>query len=200
MAIYRAQVSWGGDTSFPRDRMVITPHFKDTNLPGTGDVQGLADDLATGIAALTQPGSGGREVIVKMYDAESHPSGPPLATKILSPGVTPAATAPREIALCLSFFSGTNTPSRRGRLYLPVVCFWGSAISSARPTTTQQDAAAAFVPVFTELGGVDVDWVVYSRKNNSAHSVTNWFIDDEWDTQRRRGLRPSARKVGTTSE
>jgi len=30
--------------------------------------------------------------------------------------------------------------------------------------------------------------------------VSNWWVDDEWDTVRSRGLRPDIRVTGTVSE
>jgi hypothetical protein len=56
------------------------------------------------------------------------------------------------------------------------------------------------VPILTALGGLDVDWVVYSRVDNRSSPVTDWFVDNSWDTQRRRGPRATSRITGTTSE
>src|SRR4051812_19764755 len=114
MAIVRAQIAWARDTAFPRDRMSINPHFKITNLGalGTG-YQGLADDLATGIKNLQQPGQAGREVEVKLYDAESAPPNVPLATKKLNSGASPQSTSPREVGVCLSYYADRNEPRRR---------------------------------------------------------------------------------------
>jgi hypothetical protein len=40
---------------------------------------------------------------------------------------------------------------------------------------------------------------VWSRIEHAAHSVTNYYVDDEWDIQRRRGGRPTSRVSGTGS-
>lgn len=193
MAIWRMQCSFQLDTTFPRDKVMITPHFKDTL---GSDVQGLCDDLAAELDTWT--GSFTGEIAVKAYDAESPPPNLPAATKILYPGVQNPSTTAREVALCLSYFSGTNTPSKRGRLYLPAQ-FCTSSLGKV-PDGAALTKAAALVPILTGLGGVDVDWVVWSRKNASAHSVTNWFVDNEWDVIRSRGLRATTRTEGTASE
>lgn len=196
MAIYRMQCSFGADTAFPRDRLTITPHFKRTTLiPGSGDEQGLTDDLA---AALNTWLANGREVVVKCYDAEKAKPNPPLSTKTYNPGLTPASNGNREVALCLSFFADSNVPRRRGRLYIPAI-FLATGALPVRPTQSQRDSLLQFVNIFKNLGGIDVDWVVWSRASRQAHTVTNWFSDDEWDVQRRRGLRPTTRSVGTLS-
>jgi hypothetical protein len=196
VAIYRAQISWGADTAFPRDRVTINPHFKVTISPNP---QQLADDLAAAIAGWQQPSPTGREVQVKMYDAEDPPPSPPVAQKMLNSGIVPVSPGPREIAVCLSFYAQTNTPSRRGRLFVPLFVANGNAPSGPTVSSVNRDAIATLVPIFASLGGVDTDWVVWSRKNEQAHTVTNWFVDDEYDTVRSRGLRPTLRKTGTTS-
>jgi hypothetical protein len=71
--------------------------------------------------------------------------------------------------------------------------------TSARPTSAVRNRVAELVPILAGLGGLDVDWVVYSRVTDTARKVTNWWVDDAWDIQRRRGLRPTTRTEGTTS-
>jgi hypothetical protein len=185
------QCAFGADTAFPRDRMTITPHFKVTISPNP---QQLVDDLA---AAFNAYFTSGREVVVKAYNAESLTKpNPPLAQKTLAAGLTPASPGVREVALCLSYYADSNVPRRRGRLYIPAA-FIATGTLPVRPTQTQRDALLQFVNIFKNLGGVDVDWVVWSRADRQAHTITNWYADDEWDTQRRRGLRPTTRSVGT---
>jgi hypothetical protein len=192
--VIRMQCSFGADTAFPRDRMTITPHFKTSGAsPSVGT---LTNDLAT---ALDTWLAGLREVVVKAYDAEHVKPNPPQAVATKHAGLTPASPGPRETSLCLSYYAGSNVPRRRGRLYIPAIFIAGGALP-VRPTTTHQSSLSQFADMFKNLGGVDVDWCVWSRRDSAAHSVTNWFVDDDWDTQRRRGLRPTSRTVGTTSE
>jgi hypothetical protein len=47
------------------------------------------------------------------------------------------------------------------------------------------------------VGGVNVDWSVYSPTTGQNNAITNLWVDNEWDTQRRRGLRPTSRSVAT---
>lgn len=195
MSVARMQCSFGADTAFPRDRITITPHFNIASLGGTG-WQGLADDLC---AALNTWLGNGREVVVKAYDAEHAKPNPPQATKTLNAGLTPVSPNNRETALCLSFYSGSNVPRKRGRLYIPAM-FLTTGVVPVRPTQAQRDQLSQFVSIFTNLGGVNVDWVVWSRADRAARKVTNWFVDDDWDVQRRRGLRPTTRSTGTTGE
>lgn len=193
MPIYRLQVAWTADTAFPRDKLVITPHFNDVGI--TTDPDSLCEDLAT---ALNTWDTTPTELTVKAYDVAAAPPSFPVGSAVRNVGVVGLTDWPREVAVCLSYYSGQNVPRKRGRLFIPVgVC--GSA-NAVRPSTTLMTKVAGLAPIFADLGGTDVDWVVYSRTTSQAHPVSNWWVDDEWDTVRSRGMRPTTRQVGTLSE
>lgn len=188
------QVAWQMDSSFPKDAMVITPHFS-ASAPFT-DHQSLCDDLADAINAWDTVIT---RVTVKAYDAQAVPPSFPLAEAVRNQPTIQASSLNRDVALCLSYYSGNNRPRNRGRLYIPcAVC--GISPNGARPTLANREKVAALVPIFTALGGIDIDWCVFSRRDNQPKSVSNWWVDDSWDTQRRRGLAPSARLEGAVSE
>lgn len=190
--ILRLQAAFAADTTFPRDRCVITPHFQSAT--SIVDATSLCSDLATALAAWS---SGTREVTVTAYDAEGTAPVYPIGTAVVDVGGAPASVVPREVACCLSYYADRNIPRRRGRLYIPWCVTGGTA--SVRPGAGQQSMVGDLVPILAGLGGVDIDWVVYSRSDHAAHTVTNWWVDDEWDTIRSRGLRPTTRLAGTTS-
>jgi hypothetical protein len=197
MPIYRAQVTIHSDSALPRDGMVMTPHFDDHGL--TSNPDNLAEDLATAISGWVVPANG-RQVTVKLYDAQSAPPNTPVGEAVRNTALTPTSYVPRELALCLSYYAEVNSPRRRGRLYVPPVYMAaGPETPTVRPNSAWRTKVAALVPILAGLGGVDVDWVVFSRRDNVARKVTNWFIDDEWDTMRSRGLRSTTRDTGTTS-
>lgn len=196
MPVWRLQCAMASDTAFVRDKAIITPHFNDQGV-GT-DPQQLCDDLST--ALVTYFNLQARQVEVTAYDAQGTPPVDPQGYSIRNAALVPAATSPREIAVCLSFYSGTNRPTRRGRLYLPFWMLGGSGTLAGRPASVTRDKVGALAPILANLGGVDVDWCVWSRKEKVARPVTNWWVDDEWDTVRSRGLRPTVRLEGTTTE
>jgi len=197
MPIYRLQCSFGADTAFPRDRFVFTPHFN-VSLPGA-DVQALCDDLAAGLQAwFVAQSSPNREISVKGYDAQGTPPVFPVGDALLNPGDYPASGAARELAICLSFYSERNRPRQRGRLYIPHA-FFGSGVG-LRPGAADRGRVGELATIFANLGGTDVDWVVFSRADNAARSVSDWWVDDEWDIIRSRGLRPTTRLAGTVDE
>jgi hypothetical protein len=197
MTVIRAQCAFQVDSADPSDVLMINPHFKIVNLPGlSNDVQGLADDLST---ALNTWDILATQVTVKMYDAQHAPPNYPLATSVKRQGQIVATNINRDIAVCLSYYAGVNRPRYRGRLYVP--CALRNIVpSGAFVSTASMNNVATLVPILTGLGGLDVDWVVYSRVDNTSRPVTDWFVDNSWDTQRRRGPRPTSRISGTTSE
>lgn len=100
---------------------------------------------------------------------------------------------PSEVALALSFqgvrSAGAPQARRRGRVYIGP--FGSNANTSGRPAaavltfmanaaTTMQATAASIAT----SGG----WAVWSVADQTAVPVDNGWIDNSWDTQRRRGL------------
>jgi hypothetical protein len=196
----RAQVSWNVGTLLPRDVMQITPCFRHHAVLPFDDPNWdqLASDLGTALDTwLPQPA--GRQQTIKLYEIGQPEPNRPKATHVLHTNQSPEGSVPREVALCLSFHGGKNTKRERGRLYLPVWAVTNSASIGVRPVQATIDKCAELPAVFANLGGANVDWIIWSTMDNKAVQVTDWYVDDEWDTQRRRGLRSTQRKAGTTS-
>jgi len=194
MPLWRLQTAWQLDSAFPRDKVIITPHFNDAG--ALTDPQSLCDDLAAALDAWFPTPA---ELKVTAYDAQGTPPVYPQGETILRPTATTPSSQPREVACCLSFYSERNLPRQRGRLYIPLQ-FLTSGAPGVRPNTTVTGKVAALAPIFEALGGPDVDWSVFSRITNTPHPVTNWWVDNEWDVMRSRGLRGDTRVTGTTSE
>lgn len=196
MPIWKLQVEWSADSALPRDVFCITPHFNDGGVGS--DPQGLCDDLADALVAKT--GIITRETRVTAYDAQGTPPVYPAGMAVRNVGQAPSGTVPRELALCLSFYGTRNIPTQRGRLYIPLENAKGNGNIVVRPNAGSMTEVAAFAPIFSDLGGVDVDWCVYSRKLDTAFGITNWWVDDEYDVMRSRGLRPQTRLTGAVSD
>ena len=196
--IARAQISVWMDSVFPRDAMIITPHFNNAAfLPGGEDWQDFADDLATAMWQYYNANS--RQVNVKIYDAQGTVPVLPVGNVTKGSGLAPPSGIPREVAMCLSYYSGQNQPGKRGRLYVPV-CATGLDALSGRPSNFFRDKTLALGGLLKDAGGTDVDWGVFSRRDNQFRPTTNYWVDDEWDTMRSRGLRPTMRVSATASE
>lgn len=193
MPLYEAQVAmWDLDGVLPRDAAINTLYFDDAGV--TSDPDGLAGDLAdmylTHLRAVP--------VEVKLYDvAQAKPRDVKghATRNMTSSGST--GSIPREVALCLSYYAGTSHPRNRGRIFLPIYLMSGIGGTGQRPTDPQMQAILAFATQanasFPDIGGPDVRWMQYSRTLGRAAQVTAGWVDDEWDTVRSRGLKPTHR-------
>jgi len=193
MPQYTFQVLHYGDSPLPRHVVVNTLHFNDHGA-GT-DPGGLAEDLLGVFKANWDTSPPDRKMEVRVYDMGDEIPREPVAVKTRDAGM-PSSAIPREIALCLSFYAGRNLPRSRGRIYLPAFCSITSA--GVRPNASQRANALALAQGFANLGGPDVDWIVRSRVGDQSQPVTNAWCDDEWDTQRRRGLQSTTRDLLST--
>jgi hypothetical protein len=183
------------DSALPRDRLVITPHFRDQGV--TTDPDNLCQDMADGLNALDLVTT---EIRVTAYDAESPAPSYPVGTGVANEGVVATSSLPREVALCFSFYSERNIPRQRGRVFWPMPVMGAFDLGLRPPEVTRQYVGEGLATLFSDLGGVDVDWVVWSRVDDEARPVSNWWVDDEWDTIRSRGLRATTRTTGTVNE
>lgn len=187
MSVFRAAIGFPFDSALPRDVMQITPHFNGDN------AQALADALKTNLKNVPAI-STTKPFKIKIYDANQLPPSYPIATAEQT-GAAPATSAPRELALCLSYYALFNRPSLRGRLYIPFALVGGTP--SVRPSGPMMSTVTSFATsVFMSGLPANHHWVVWSRKNREAENVTNWWCDDEWDIIRSRGLRPTTRVLG----
>lgn len=183
--------------SDPKNQMVINPCFRHTSFPLLGiDAQQLTDDLAAALKGW----AGTNELTVKTYDLEAPKPNYPIAQKTLDAGTYFTPTIPPELAVCLSFYGGQNVPRKRGRLYLPAYLATASAANMGREIPAAVITKASLLPgIFSSLGGVNVDWIVWSRVALAAAKVSHFWVDNAWDIQRSRGTPPTTKVIQTTS-
>jgi hypothetical protein len=174
------------DSALPKDVVSINPHYNGS------DPQQLANALKTNLQGYTPVGP--HPFTIKVYDALAPPPSYPLATATQE-GTAPSSQCPREIALCLSYFSTYNRPRFRGRLYLPVS--WFTSVVNVRPSGAVITGALDFAPsVLTKALPSQTNWVVWSAvEKKSQGGVSDVWVDDEWDTIRSRGLSPTTRQT-----
>lgn len=216
MATARVQVSLDRRSAFPADVVTNTMHF--TSALGDFVDATAAGELADAIDAfylafderLGAPLAGTGTIAV--YDmAEAEPRVPVLE-RAITPLTVGVNSLPSEVAMCLSFradiASGDNARRRRGRIYVgPLITGWSvvsAPLNEPRPLTTYQDqvmnAAAANLSPVTGTSGMTL--CVFSEADFSggdpdlaAYPVVEYWMDDAFDTQRRRGPAPTTRRV-----
>lgn len=200
--IYKAAISVYVSDVLARDVMQVTPHFVDTN--GQQAPAGLATALATNMATYMRTTISGY-VRIYLEDFNKAAPHPPLATASFgTTGQFLPANGPREIALCLSYYALQNTKRYRGRLYIPRA--WTSqhpatppGLPAERPTASEMQYAMDFATVVLKPGiqPAGMSWCVASHVDKVYRLVTQYWCDDEWDIQRRRGLRGVTRNTAT---
>lgn len=195
MPEYLALVALRDSSDLARNDIVNTLAFNDRGLPT--DPTGLATDLANVYAALWSGAIGMSDSVdtidVRFYD-RADPTPRPIKGQHIRACPAGGAPGPREVALCLSFYAERNLPRQRGRIFVGP---WAAGAMADRPATSLQTALIELGQDFADLGGVDVDWCVFSRTDDEFRPVTNTWCDDAWDTVRSRGLDPLTRLTGT---
>ena len=199
--IYKVAIGVQTDNNLPRDNMFVTPHFRDET--GSQSPAALATQIANNFIAWYGAPVRGQ---VKVYLEDFNPGAthnPLSVADFGTVGTFCDSQGPREIGLCLSYYATQNTKRYRGRLYIPHAWLRGSGGSApagtgARPTATHMTKAMAFATtVLLPISTLGMRWSVASTVDKVARKVTNYWVDDEWDIQRRRGYRGTTRNQGT---
>lgn len=195
MPLYRFQLAFAGDTQLERDQVVNTVHLNDAGV-GT-DPESLATDL---LAAFRANWYGP----VRYGKCTGYEVGPPpqfpVAFVESNVGNAPQSGCPREVALCLSYYSERNLPRQRGRIFLCAGMNGTIGTPAVRPDESERLLALNLGQAIADVGGADVDWVVYSPTDGEARSISHAWVDDEWDTIRSRGLDSTDREMITLNE
>lgn len=205
MGIGKFQVTVPFQPALPENVVTNTFYLRD-NFPGviTGgtDWAALANDAATAWLNTWYQNASPPHITVKVYNAESAPPNDPIAVaekNVAAPLWSP--NYPTQLAVCLSY-KGGQRPWQRGRMYLAPWLSTGFAGSNPgmRVSTTMQNAALALADALAGLGGIDIDWGVWSRtKREFAPTSLSW-VDDSWDVQRRRKMDALGRVTHSHSE
>lgn len=211
MPTYRAQIVIPHTNGIVADAITNTLHFIDFVPQPLAD---LADDVTPLIQTLYQQiYAGGQRAgnymawnlaEVNWYDL-SQPTPRVPYTLPLPLTITSAATfvAPESSAV-LSFQAprvpGVPQARRRGRIYLGGL--GNGFITSSAPgtspyvTTAVVDAIGTAAEVFRNaVGATSARWAVWSPTDQAAYIITNGWVDNAIDTQRRRGTPATARSL-----
>jgi hypothetical protein len=184
VATYRAKIDFHVDTGLPRDVISVNPCYI-----SQGDPQALADQLKTNIIAHVLNGAL-NWFVIRLYNVRQAPPSYPVA-EASNVVAAKASVTPRELALCLSFYSEHNRPSQRGRIYWPMALINGTP--AQRPTQAQmQQVADIGKDVLNVAPGLG-QWAIWSPTRQEEHVVTDYWVDDEWDIVRSRGLKGTTR-------
>jgi hypothetical protein len=193
---YAFQVSMPVTDTLPRNRVANTIHLEHSigALVDT-DLEDMCADIVGLYQARYLDTTG--EIHCKAYDVGPKPNYP-RAEVIVNTGAAWAVGSPREIALVLSFAAEhRGNKSERGRIYLMPSLNSTFSPPGLRPTPAELNWALSFYTTangsFPDLGGVDWKFGVYSKTYQRFTQSQQAWVNDDWDVQRRRGLRESTR-------
>lgn len=216
MTVLRAQVVLPHDSGLSKDVITNTWHFNTYAGTAAANAQTVRTRLAafyTG-TPLAEGGPwtafmgahlGPGLITVKVYDLLDPEPRVPVHTGTFD--ITTEAGGsqlPAEVALCLSFqaqpASGVAQARRRGRVYLGP--FDSTALAAdGRPGTSVIARIRSAASVLLNANDANLRWAVYSKASepDTGYDVHNGWVDNAWDTQRRRGLAPLTRVTFITA-
>lgn len=215
-----AQVTLERDGALPEDAVVNTWHFESDDIPlgATFDdnAPGLRDRLVEyyqGLQTIFSSILTGNGTI-KLYDwSEDQPRVPRLEDTFT---FTPSTTSPMpaEVAVCVSLVgaleSGVKMARRRGRVFLgpvsgEIVAIVGTPADVRVHPTYRTQIVNATVDLATGAANGSFRLAIWSptttreggSDNDAWNDVVTVYVDDAFDTQRRRGGRSTARTSAT---
>lgn len=205
---YVVQMTLPAVTGLPRDAIVNTFALTSgVTVPATlaADIEQFWNEPISGLPSVSLSnyiaGSVSRvdEVEIVAYDlTEAEPRTPiPVDGFLLESGTSFAL--PQEVSLCTSIAAaaaaGSPPARRRGRMYIgPLVTdALEDGATPARPAGTLVDLLAQS----TERLCIALDgrFGVWSRADDVVRAVVRGWVDDEFDTQRRRGWESTYREL-----
>lgn len=136
---------------------------------------------------------------VKYYDLPGVKPNYPLQEDTFDFIIAPSGTPlPSELSVCLSFqgskASGFPQARRRGRIYVGPLSV-GSNVNGRPDPSLIGAIAAAGNALRTDVAAIagDTRWAIWSVRNQAPVEVTDGWVDNAFDIQRRRGVRDTSR-------
>lgn len=140
--------------------------------------------------------------IVKFYTIGAGPPNYPVYETTFNFDTNPGdIQMPMEVALCISYSNTTENTvpraRRRGRIYLSG---WSESFNDAgRPVEANLSTLVGYYATYAgdvnAISGLTAG--IWSRVNDVVYQIDTAWVDNEWDTQRRRGGKASERQTVT---
>lgn len=187
----------------PKDVAVNNFSFLTTGTVAEGGaaITATLKTFYTALQTFWSPDVAADKVHVKIYDRADAKPRPPQHEALLTLGVTVGTTSlPHELAICCSFrgarLAGVPPARQRGRIFFgPIAtsCLTGSVVTQ----TTVDAFKNALSQMKTNADTApNIEWVVWSQRtgtNGGSWPVTDGWVDNAVDVQRRRGVAATTR-------
>jgi hypothetical protein len=201
MPNYAVQISLNPKNGLSADRYTNSWSCEATGVSGANDfatdVIALYRQLTTYLPDLVALD----KHLVKVYDRSDPIPRSPVIEDNFTLLTTPAgAPLPPEVCVCISFQgdpeSGVSQARKRGRIYFGPLD-QTQIEADGRPLTNMVNAmrTAALDLLDKSAAANNYTWTVYSASTGDSFPVTNGWVDNEYDIQRRRGRIATARAV-----
>lgn len=200
MARYQAILTMPFQSGNPRDVTVNTWAFE-SNSGSPVEAEWL--DIGAALAAFYSELEGwysevvSGEAQIAIYDIDAEPPRTPLFENTSYFDLGGGDPLPEEVAVCVSFrgvfVSGSPKGRRRGRIYLgPLqsnVVIYDSVTAKTGVSSAFQTVCSDAVQALQDgLDGTGVLHSVWSRADDELYNVVEYWMDNAFDTQRRRGM------------
>jgi hypothetical protein len=207
--VIRSQVVFQGKSGLPEDQWVNTFAFTTgtvaeptqamydsivgrltafyaaaRNIPNNGAIA-LSSQMSKNIAPTVQ---------IKSYWLGQAPPREPITAEFQI-AVGQGEPLPSEVSLCASFYATRNLPRQRGRIFVGPL---GQAAATnlgdvSRPSSAMIELLWKASQDLANVTDQGVLLAILSGADIAARRVTAGWVDNAWDTQRRRGEDASAR-------
>lgn len=202
--VIRAEVTLNPSAS-SRERIMNVWHFATVGA-GTpsalaGTVTSTLDDFYQDIDTYLSSELTGAVPLIRFFNLIEPKPRQPYVENTLTTLACAVTRANREDAVCLSYKalyqSGVTPKRRRGRIYLGPLSNGALGATSGKLDPTVKTAFVSAAQTLFDIHDAATawSWVVYSPTTDTAgtgetgaYEVVSGWIDDEIDTQRRRGL------------
>lgn len=190
----RATVELPYRTGNPEDVSTNTWFFESDTLSYDDTIAALSAPIGDFYEALVShlsPSLEGGDCSISFYNMLIPAPRPPTTAAMPLNTVPTTTPLPLEVAACLSFRTAPpQSASRRGRVYLgPLNTSALNKDAIGRPVVNASFFTAVQAGLVVLGNIVDqstIRHVIYSRLNAITFGVTHYWMNDEFDTQRRR--------------
>lgn len=204
---YSAQVILRNPNGNPKDVYTNTFYFRNDTDFGTS--QDIAEDIRADLeefytvapVGVLTPVSvssrfstlmAGPEAEVRVYDlGQPAPRYPIVKTFPLVGGTSTAL--PAEVSACLSYVAAENQPRSRGRIYLGPLGTNALAASSGATEVAEVWRRSVLASAKRLMDKPQYVWCLWSPTSLQMKHITGAWMDNAFDTQRRRGEESSVR-------
>lgn len=218
---FRIEVELAYISDMPGDVAVNTFHALIDTAADPADMQAGLDEFVNMYTGATTGPNGytwgnilspvihrsGDKSSIKLYRLADTPPRVPVTSGTFDPDVNSNSTPlPLEVAIAISYGidpqSGWDPRSLRGRIYLGPLNVDAQAIITTSVIGVNNELMSDLAwltqalesNVRTASSGA-VRWCLYSRRQSAMRPITHGFVDNEFDTQRRRGVDATARET-----